>query len=80
MNLIRLLAIAAVVWLLLYYWRRLRDRRRTRPAIRQTRTARVIRCDHCGVHVPESDAVLRGGHSYCSVEHLELSEGVDGDE
>ena len=27
---------------------------------------RVVRCDRCDLHVPESRAVRRGGQSFCS--------------
>lgn len=31
----------------------------------------MVACAHCGVHVPESEAVRRDGRSYCSTAHLE---------
>lgn len=27
------------------------------------------RCAHCGVHIPESDAIVAGGRHYCSEAH-----------
>lgn len=30
---------------------------------------RIVMCAHCGVHVPESDAVSDGRHAYCSERH-----------
>jgi uncharacterized protein len=29
----------------------------------------MVRCAHCGVHLPASDAVRSGVHSYCCAEH-----------
>ena len=29
----------------------------------------MVRCEHCGVHLPASEAVSAEGRSYCSVEH-----------
>lgn len=29
------------------------------------------RCAHCGVHLPESEALVAGGRHYCSRPHLE---------
>jgi len=31
----------------------------------------MVRCESCGLNVPESDAFSRSGHWYCSREHLE---------
>lgn len=30
---------------------------------------KMVRCDHCGLHVPEHEAILTDGHRYCSPEH-----------
>lgn len=27
------------------------------------------RCAHCGVHIPDSDAIVAGGRHYCSEAH-----------
>ena len=29
----------------------------------------MVRCDHCGVFVPEREAVTDGAHRYCSPAH-----------
>lgn len=29
----------------------------------------MVECAHCGLHLPESDAITRGGQRYCSAEH-----------
>lgn len=29
----------------------------------------MVACHRCGVHLPRSDALARGGRSYCSLEH-----------
>lgn len=38
--------------------------------------ARMVRCAHCGVHLPESDAFLSQGRHYCSTAHREAAERV----
>ncbi|NIR61301.1 MAG: hypothetical protein GWO02_18280 [Gammaproteobacteria bacterium] len=30
---------------------------------------RMVRCAHCGVHVPEEEALFRAGTPYCSEQH-----------
>jgi uncharacterized protein len=32
----------------------------------------MVRCAHCGVHLPRSDSVASGGQSFCSKEHQRL--------
>ena len=38
---------------------------RAKPAI-----PRMVACAHCGIHVPESEAIRDGDRFYCSQEHL----------
>ncbi len=37
------------------------------PAQSQAET--MVACAHCGLHIPQSEAVQRAGQSYCSQEH-----------
>lgn len=39
---------------------------------------RMLRCDHCRVHVPESVSVRREGHTYCSAAHADAARPGDG--
>ena len=32
----------------------------------------MVRCEHCGIHLPRSEAVLIGGQVWCSQEHARL--------
>ncbi|OYV43904.1 MAG: hypothetical protein B7X10_06280 [Burkholderiales bacterium 21-58-4] len=32
----------------------------------------MVRCEHCGIHLPRSEAVLIGGKTWCSPEHAKL--------
>ena len=32
----------------------------------------MVRCEHCGIHLPRSEAVLLGGRTWCSTEHARL--------
>jgi uncharacterized protein len=78
-----LLVIAVVV--LGYVWwrhqrqisqraRAMRDRSIPTPPHTSTPTA-MVRCRHCGVHVPVGDAVRGALGTYCSHEHRRLAEG-----
>ena len=43
-------------------------RRQSRPAASE----RMVACAHCGLHVPESEAVIVDGVGFCSAEHRRL--------
>lgn len=32
----------------------------------------MLACAHCGVHVPQGDALMVGSHAYCCAEHRRL--------
>lgn len=32
----------------------------------------MVRCEHCGIHMPRSEAILSEGHIWCSQEHAKL--------
>jgi uncharacterized protein len=32
----------------------------------------MVRCEHCGIHMPRSEAVLSNGRIWCSQEHAKL--------
>ncbi|NYT66651.1 hypothetical protein H0A58_11820 [Alcaligenaceae bacterium] len=32
----------------------------------------MVRCEHCGIHLPRSEAVLSGGRTWCSSEHAKI--------
>lgn len=61
----RLLILAGAVWLLFLLLRR------SRHAIlpRQPDTDDMVRCKHCGVHLPKSESVTCDGDFYCSTTH-----------
>lgn len=33
---------------------------------------RMVRCAHCGIHLPRADALLLGGDTWCCEEHAKL--------
>lgn len=39
------------------------------PAPRDPAPEKMVTCAHCGVHLPESDALLEGERAYCNVAH-----------
>ena len=39
---------------------------------RVTETEAMVRCAHCGVHLPESETITKEGVSFCSQAHASL--------
>lgn len=68
--------VMAVLWLV----KGLRQRQGSEPvapraAAPQPRSgpaARMVRCAHCGVHLPEADALASAGLHYCSEAHRDI--------
>lgn len=54
---------------------KIRQNQQTRtPQQSRTQTKRgkaepMVRCEHCGVHLPRSQALMSDGHTWCSLEH-----------
>ncbi len=68
MGLFRLLFWIALILAIIWLWRRLR--RATAPR-RPDAPLPMVRCAHCGVHLPRQDALPQGQRWYCSPAHLE---------
>ena len=76
MNAIRLILILLAGWII---WRlvsaRLEQGRRNRELKQREKASRnlpaetMVQCAHCGLHIPEKQAVRASGHTYCSPEH-----------
>jgi uncharacterized protein len=44
-----------------------------KPSAQRTVEAEVmVRCAHCGVHLPESEAITKADHQFCSQAHAAL--------
>ena len=64
--------ILIVLGLLLAYWFLKSYRRRAdRPDAQAPRAGAedMVRCAHCGVHLPRSESVTTQGSFYCSADH-----------
>jgi uncharacterized protein len=48
----------------------------TRPPKPSAAGEAMVRCDHCGLNVPKSEALAEGGRWYCSDEHRRLERDV----
>ena len=68
MGLSRLLIVIILVFAGFWLWRRLTRKRDDGKA--QHTTLPMVRCVHCGVHVPQEQALQAEGRWYCSRAHL----------
>ncbi len=65
-----LIAIAYVAWgLIRAYQRSLKNP--SSPAGKQT-VEDMVKCAHCGVNMPRSEAIYSGGDFFCTAEHQKL--------
>jgi uncharacterized protein len=74
-----LFVVAVGIWL----WRRGRDEEMRERAATPKRAAppavgapqAMVRCTHCGLHLPATDALPGPGGVYCSAAHRRAAEG-----
>ena len=62
-RLLMLIAIAAGVYLLL------KSYRKNLPKQDNAVAEDMVRCAHCGVHLPKGESVQDGGHFFCGAQH-----------
>jgi uncharacterized protein len=67
-RLLLLVFIAAVVYLLIRSYRR-----KSEAAEKEAVTEDMVRCAHCGVHLPRSESIRAGDKFYCCAEHRDAA-------
>ena len=60
-----LAALVAIVWIM----RTLSRSRQQHVENADNKGQRMLACAHCGLHVPEEEAILDGKHAYCCDQH-----------
>jgi uncharacterized protein len=66
----RLFLILVIVLLAILLWRSLNKKIKTQAKTKGPIARDMIRCDYCGLHVPEDTILRRHGRHYCSKEHM----------
>ena len=69
MRLLLLIAAIVGVFLIVRTLFLSRTRKQARQPERLKEQGRVVRCAHCGMHVPQFEAYRSGDRMYCSREH-----------
>jgi uncharacterized protein len=69
-KLIFLLVLVIVVWAVVKSYVKSSRARDSQPRV--TKPEDMVRCLHCGVHLPRSESLTSGGNFFCSEDHLRL--------
>lgn len=67
----RLLILIALFSLAWWLWRRFSRPKNTTSKTQPPREQPMVRCAHCGVHVPQAEALAHDNRWYCCRDHLE---------
>lgn len=65
----RILILLAIGLLLYIIFRNLYRQIKNERQIEQA--AKMVRCEQCGLHLSEEEAIQKNHHYFCTVEHLE---------
>jgi uncharacterized protein len=71
-QLLRIIVILIGLWLVLKIIKRALVSGKT-GASRQPSISKMVACDRCGVHIPETEAVQDGSKHYCCEEHRDVA-------
>lgn len=64
----RILVLIAIGLLLYIIISNLLRKSKTSPTIA---TEKMVKCEHCNIHIPEKEALHSGEHFFCSQAHLD---------
>ena len=71
MSLMRFIIILAMIYLIgvltRSFYRRFLGIPRKKRDYRSV--AKIVQCEHCGLYIPDQEAIYTSGHIYCSNEH-----------
>lgn len=70
-RLLLFLLIIGGIWMLYRRIKRVILIQRDNPAPRTPAQVNMVRCQYCGMHIPERDAVIRQDNIYCSTDHAD---------
>ena len=68
---LRLLIVFIVIALLVWLLRRAPSRPQSPPRVQQ---GQMLRCAHCGLHIPKDEAIMDGATPYCCADHRQAGQ------
>ncbi|BBT41986.1 PP0621 family protein [Pseudomonas putida] len=72
---VRLLFWITVICAAFWLWRKFNASQQSSSEPKLDDPLKMVRCAHCGVHLPNDRALRRGNDWYCSQAHLEQGPG-----
>jgi uncharacterized protein len=72
-QLLRLLIILVGLWLVLRIIKQALTSRSKTPSRRKPAITNMVECAHCGLHLPESEALMKENKYFCGEEHLQAA-------
>ncbi len=69
---LRLFLLLAALWALYLLLRRAASRRISEKKNRPRPAVDTVSCAHCGIHIPENEALTKGDLHFCCREHMRL--------
>jgi uncharacterized protein len=74
---LRLILFLFAIWVIYSIVRHTLRRKRNATALRTKRPeVDMVRCQHCGIHLPAPESLQQEGKHYCSREHLEADRRI----
>lgn len=70
MKYVLLLVVGFLVWAVLRAYQR--SLNKPQATTREQTVEDMVKCAHCGVNLPRSEAIYSGGDFYCTPEHKQL--------
>lgn len=70
-GILRLIILGLIIWFVIRLYRRLSTATPRQPDTSARPVENMVRCEVCGVHVPEKHALEKNHHYYCSQAHLQ---------
>ena len=73
-GILRLLIIAAIIYLVYVWVRNLLDKQADKNQVQKTSDNQQVmkKCAYCLIHLPESESIQSEGHFFCSEQHRDL--------
>ncbi|MEJ2345037.1 MAG: PP0621 family protein [Gammaproteobacteria bacterium] len=66
---VRSIVLIVAIWLAITIIRQMLRNQRPEPKPRSLPTGNMVRCAHCGLHIPQDEALRNGEDYYCSERH-----------
>ena len=72
----RIFLLLAIVGVIVLVYRLRQIAKSKAPTRSKPIPQKTVRCDYCGIHVPENEAVRLNGRNYCCEEHKTIGGGL----